>query len=471
VGVVSDNSLPDPIGSYTSVFLEQTIPYMTATILSLSIANPADYDTALPFLDSVLMLGIWAATNDKVPLFHLLPSVLSTGNNSYKPRPPLTGDVHERVLNSFVENRYFDTLLERLREPDPIAAFGIFYNVLLLVPMDRRYDPLHGVFLETDPLLGRALREAMETQTPRSVDHQLAQAADLFFAFLFRIDSNVDVDLSEFFAFAEFCLRSEIVEKEVIGMQLIHDAARSRHFPTMNGIAKFANDHGLIEFLIGRPLHVEVVQRSCELFDLVSDKGFLKDGQLDKLWANACQQHTTERRPMFELVARAISALPPDRASTFSEGCMGLLQNVEFFPVLLSFLSRNGSHPELSLKVAEFVCRFPPALTEVPSNQYSLQIRDFFRRKIQEFISNGWEDLADTAGFVATFSNDETIPAIIKLIDTHCKLGFDVLGSIIRQSDGHTFTLSEVSQMYSSSHGNDDFFNLVCSACGPQKVL
>jgi hypothetical protein len=148
VCVVSDNSLPSPIGSYTSVFLEHTIPYMTATILSLSIANPADYDTVLPFLDSVLMLGIWAVTNDKAPLFHLLPSVLNSGNNFYKPRPPLTGDVHERVLNSFLENRYFDTMLERLREPGQIAAFGIFYNVLVLVPMDSRYDPLHGVFLE-----------------------------------------------------------------------------------------------------------------------------------------------------------------------------------------------------------------------------------------------------------------------------------------------------------------------------------
>jgi hypothetical protein len=99
----------------TSFFRSREFPQTTAAVLSFMSANPADCNGILPFLDSVLILGIWAVTNDRFAFFDLRLRVLNLHNSLYSP-PPLTADEYSRVLSSLVNNHHFYRMLERLQK-------------------------------------------------------------------------------------------------------------------------------------------------------------------------------------------------------------------------------------------------------------------------------------------------------------------------------------------------------------------
>jgi hypothetical protein len=171
ISVFTENQLPEPISSYTHTFLHETIPRATTAVLHFTVATESEFDFILPFLESVLLLGVWAVSQDYEDLFFLLSDILQPDQFLYArtlnpteegPEGP-SANAHQTLLESFVENGHFDTILNRITDPDRpplIGAFLLFYTLLNYYQIEAKWTRLSSLFSESLLALGAYFRQS-----------------------------------------------------------------------------------------------------------------------------------------------------------------------------------------------------------------------------------------------------------------------------------------------------------------------
>jgi hypothetical protein len=356
----STGFLPDPITSQTDTFVDSIFPSFLSSILNNSRYSSAEFSSISDLLESFLSSCTIAYKNNNkrskewiLTIFNLKsdlylfsrgpPSQYVTSQNSLYPnlvRFFISNESLDIISNDIQTNPTFESCTFLLKLVD---SWGIHFSYESGTQLLRKLQKPLQILLSN--FSGASLRvvdaEALSVVV-RFLGLYLSGAADpLFTSFLWK--------------FADLCFRSDFVDKQIIGTELISKMARLS--PT--NCTKWAIETQLLEYVITVKIHEKVMALLAGVPLSISARAFPVD-TLVRIYGRLEQSHSSEKSALRAFLANALSSVDEKTFSSF----LSEISNVITSDLLsfLVFFTQNAPHT--NKKAVRCIVLFLLELTE-----------------------------------------------------------------------------------------------------------
>jgi ubiquitin C-terminal hydrolase len=408
------NSLPSPIESSTAQFIGKLVPAAINAILSLHYLYPAESENVSAFLVRMCEHVIRCFCGDIEPYADVLSHIYNRDEHFYRLNNASTqvvGSMTVWVAPSYLEivrhfpgDAYFGRILSRLTDVDRPANLGHWIAVIRIVTcMSRVVEPADSSAIVTKlagPL--RSFVQGIDRTNLRGLDSNslvivLKGAVTLAMR---AIQSPRDL-LTEVLDFSFFCCKSQFLDKQLMGTDVLFNAAMVH---TDDGTFKnwaIAND--IFKFVVEKDLHEQMLLKFSKFIRSLLVDVPVTPEQLMQLWNRLQHSHVSQRKALTDLLSEVFIVLDQEAALGFVHGIISVGSPAAESLTFLGGLAFSVLHrqSEVAREIVRVILEFydnpetaavaQPSvanLCERSSSVLNPALMNYFREKLKEETVN-----------------------------------------------------------------------------------
>lgn len=293
-----NNILPENYQSETAYFVNTFIPSLVSSFMKIPRLAEGELEKVMKSLTRLVQIFTEAICNNRLEFGPLLLSLYDY-NSYFFAQNDVRVDYSTtyRVNNLYTRfvSYFFDIPIQLfavyLNEYQTIEGFDLAFK--LFKAFHKCYPDELGVefFNNTKQSLMKIF-DSLKDQNLREIDSQLLK--DLFNSTFDVIKDNVHLLNA-----AQSCLQSGIVEKQMIGAQII---TRAADCIDKTAFFKWADQFSLNDFLLNEEMHQTLITTLIPAFKIYLRHRHLTDDQIWSLFAKAKTYHTALKDPYFKII-------------------------------------------------------------------------------------------------------------------------------------------------------------------------
>ena len=322
--IITTDKLPDPISDYTSIFLINFVPDALSKVLELCFVNQNEIDMINLFLISTSDLIPWAVSHEKIDLIkQIFPVICKNNNKISKSRssndvPKLDYQYFNRSFYSShsksyktVIQHYVDVCIPLLIKQIEVSGSSFYaYNLIfyiisdinmLEIPINENIfkPPIESFLNFLGNLNVHDISDISELQ--RCVQNYTEFVLTYFQSLVPQL-----IQLSEEF------IKSGILDKQFLGIETITTISESSSEDVKNSFSSWVSKTDLTDYILSKSFNNTFYERIRPIMVKLMSKELL-----EKFWNSALIAHRSQRKPMFEILAKAIVSIDEQSAIEF----------------------------------------------------------------------------------------------------------------------------------------------------------
>lgn len=316
---------PQEYADYASFFIENTVPQVIQGLLELHVMSQDEGTKVSTFFNSILPGIINLICNDYptyVAILELFFEKEATffrvnGFPSYPNRHqyPWISSYMISFADRLIQPDCFPQLVEKVKsEKEPSDVFQLVFYLLHSISLIMiEESQLKALFDLVIPIL-LDFKRSLDSKTLRSTDTQLINLVCRS-SFQVACKCGNEEILEELLDFSFFCMKSEFIQKQIIGADIICDIAGLHHANKV--FNKWLDSSGLVDYLIDKDLHKEVITKIASHFiNFIKSKPFTVE-RLIKLKNKIEHTHVCSRVSLTKMLTTAFAQLNEEDAHEF----------------------------------------------------------------------------------------------------------------------------------------------------------
>jgi ubiquitin C-terminal hydrolase len=301
--ILATRQLRDPIADQTALFINTTIPDAVRHLLQLLEPTPEMMDAIVSFFTAVFSLCIWGIRERKPSLYGLIDQILSPSQPLFRNAP----DAANLIRDNFICLGSVNEILDLVDEEPDAAVIEIAVDLVPIIYRSQDQQLAGDCFQRVGQALGRLLSRICEK---KERDFEVTSVLGKVFDLFCKVPSSAEFDLTQIFRFFEFCVRSEILSRQLFVLQMIRRFLDVADESQVLVFKSWAESTHFVDYLLTKQFPDQVLEQLGHILIVFSSKNLLPENVLDVLWVRSQKAHPSQKSLIHQWLLRLMLLRP-----------------------------------------------------------------------------------------------------------------------------------------------------------------